>query len=98
VANQLRPNKVSSARASKCACERGRGMKVEKFNLFVVITTLVVLASIVFTALSGTHIRSTEPAPYKHPCIVLKVDNQGCQTEIEMRTRIAAKQNGGFTD
>ena len=95
---QCRQDKVSSVRASKCTCERVRGMKVEKFNVFVVITTLVVLASIVFTALSGRHIRSTEAAPYKHPCIVLKVDNQGCQTEIEMRTRIAAKQNGGFTD
>jgi hypothetical protein len=73
-------------------------MKLEKFNLFVVITTLVVLASIVFTALSGAHIRSTGPARYKHPCIVLKVDNQGCQSEMEMRTRMAARQNGGFTD
>ena len=73
-------------------------MKLEKFNLFVVITTLVVLASIVLTALSGAHIRSTGPARYKHPCIVLKVDNRGCQTEMEMRTRIAARQNGGFTD
>jgi hypothetical protein len=73
-------------------------MKVEKFNLFVVITTLVVLASIVFTALSGKHTRSTGSAPYKHPCIVLKVDNQGCQTAIEMRTRMAARKNGGFTD
>ena len=73
-------------------------MKVEKFNLFVVITTLVVLASIVFTALSGTHIRSTESASYKHPCIVLKVDNQGCQTEVEMRTRMAEREHGQFTD
>jgi hypothetical protein len=73
-------------------------MKLEKFNLFVVIATVVVLASIVFTALSGAHIRSTGPAQYKHPCIVLKVDNQGCQTEMEMRTRMAARQNGGFTD
>jgi hypothetical protein len=73
-------------------------MKVEKFNLFVVIGTLVVLASIVFTALSGTQIRSIEPASPKYPCIVLKVDNKGCQTEIEMRTRMAARQNGGFTD
>ena len=73
-------------------------MKLEKFNLFVVITTLVVLASIVLTALSGAHIRSTGPARYKHPCIILKVDNQGCQTEMEMRTRMAARQNGGFTD
>lgn len=73
-------------------------MKLEKFNLFVVITTIVVLASIVFTALSGAHIRSTGPAQYKHPCIVLRVDNQGCQTEMEMRTRMAARQNGGFTD
>jgi hypothetical protein len=67
-------------------------MKVEKFNLFVVITTLVALASIVFTALSGMHIRSAEPAPYKHPCIVLKVDNQGCQTEMEIRTRMGARK------
>lgn len=73
-------------------------MKVEKFNLFVVIGTLVVLASIVFSALSGTRIRSRGRAPYKHPCIILKVDNQGCQTELEMRTRMAARQNGGFTD
>jgi hypothetical protein len=75
-----------------------KGMKVEKFNLFVVITTLVVLASIVFTALSGTQTRNVEPASYKYPCIVLKVDNQGCQTEIEMRSRMAARQNGYFTD
>ncbi|MCG6918247.1 MAG: hypothetical protein LJE89_11965 [Deltaproteobacteria bacterium] len=73
-------------------------MKVEKFNLFVVITTLVVLASIVFTALSGTQIRKIEPASHKYPCIVLKVDNQGCQTELEMRTPMAARQNGAFTD
>ena len=73
-------------------------MKVEKFNLFVLITTLVVLAGIVFTALSGMHIRSTAPAPYKHPCIVLKVDNHGCQTAIEMRTRMVARQTGDFTD
>jgi hypothetical protein len=25
----------------------------------------------------------------KYPCIVLKVDNRGCQTEIEMRTHVA---------
>ena len=67
-------------------------MKLEKFNLFVVITTLVVLASIVLTALSGAHIRSTGPARYKHPCIVLKVDNQGCQTEMEIRTRMGARK------
>ena len=73
-------------------------MKVEKFNLFVVITTLVVLASIVVTALSGTQTRKVEPASHKYPCIVLKVDNQGCQTEIELRTRMVARQNGGFTD
>lgn len=73
-------------------------MKVEKFNLFVVITTFVVLASIVFTALSGTQIRKIEPASHKYPCIVLKVDNQGCQTELEMRPSMAARQNGSFTD
>jgi hypothetical protein len=73
-------------------------MKVEKFNLFVIIATLVVLASIVFTALSGTHVRDNYAASYKYPCIVLKVDNQGCQTEIEMRAPMAGKKNGGFTD
>jgi hypothetical protein len=73
-------------------------MKVEKFNFFVVITTLAVLASIVFTALSGTQVRKTEPVSHKYPCIVLKVDNQGCQTELEMRTPMAARQSSGFTD
>jgi hypothetical protein len=73
-------------------------MKFEKFNVFVVITTLVVLAGIVFTALSGLHIKSRQSAPYKHPCIVVKVDNRGCETVIEMRTLVEARQNGGFTD
>jgi len=73
-------------------------MKVEKFKLFVLLTTIAVLASIVFTAMSGTHIRITGTVPYKHPCIVLKVDNQGCQTEVEMRTRMAEREHGQFTD
>jgi hypothetical protein len=96
----MRPkqHKVSRQRATECTCEGVKGMKFEKFNVFVVITTLVVLAGIVFTALSGLHIKSRQSAPYKHPCIVVKVDNRGCETVIEMRTLVEARQNGGFTD
>ena len=31
-------------------------------------------------------------ASYSYPCIVLKVDNYGCQAEIEMRTRVVVVQ------
>jgi hypothetical protein len=64
-------------------------MKVERFNLCILVSTIVVLASIILMATSGTQIQSRKPLSYKHPCIVLKVDNQGCQTEIEMRSRPA---------
>ena len=91
-------HKVSWQRATECSCEGVKGMKFEKFNVCVVITTLAVLAGIVFTALSGLHVRRRQAAPYKHPCIVLKVDNRGCETQLEMRTGVEARQNGGFTD
>ena len=64
-------------------------MKVERFNLCIFVSTIVILASIFLMAVSGKQVQSRKHTSYKHPCIVLKVDNQGCQTEIEMRSRPA---------
>ena len=37
--------------------------------------------------LNKRQVRNRRVASYSYPCIVLKVDNYGCQAEIEMRTR-----------
>ena len=67
-------------------------IRVRLLNVFIVITMLSVTAVVVITALAvnGKKFYTKKQASYEHPCIVFKVDNQGCQSKIEMRTRIAA--------
>ncbi len=60
-------------------------------NLFIVISMLSVMAAIIIMAVTANkkQLSTRRLASYKHPCIVLEVDNGGCQSKIEMRTRLA---------
>ena len=60
-------------------------------NVVILISVLFVAAAIVIAAVSANkkQLRTRRLASYKHPCIVLEVDNYGCQSKIEMRTRPA---------
>ena len=66
-------------------------IRVKVVNLFIVISMLSVMAAIIIMAVTANkkQLRSKRLASYKHPCIVLEVDNAGCQSKIEMRTRVA---------
>jgi hypothetical protein len=71
---------------------RLKTMKVERFGLSMMIITGFVLVGIVLLAISprARQIHAKKLTSYNHPCIVLKVDNHGCETEIQVRTRVAA--------
>ena len=58
--------------------------------LATIIAVLSIIAGVIFTAraMSTKQLLNARLVYYKHPCIVLKVDNLGCQAEIEMRTRV----------
>lgn len=86
--NTLEQAEADELTAHPC---RIKAMKVERFNLFITISTFFVIAGIILLALNLNRIQShaRNLSSYKHPCIVLTVDNHGCQTELVMRTRIA---------
>ena len=67
-------------------------MRVRLVNVLIVITVLSVTAVAIITALAvnGKELHTKKLASFKHPCIIFEVDNQGCQSKIEMRTRITA--------
>ena len=71
---------------------RPKAMKVERFSLCMLIATVLVLAGIVLLAASPSarQVHAKKLASYKHPYIVLKVNNQGCETEIKVRTRASS--------
>jgi len=64
-------------------------MKRRALNVAVVISLLSLLAGMIFTvrSLYDIELQKRKLVYHKHPVIVLKVDNRGCQAEIEMRTR-----------
>ena len=66
-------------------------MRCKVVNLFIVISMLSFMAAIMIMAVTANkkELRTKRLASYKHPCIVLEVDNGGCQSKIEMRTRVA---------
>jgi hypothetical protein len=49
------------------------------------------MAAIIIMAVTANEkqLSTKRLASYKHPIIVLEVDNNGCQSKIEMRTRVA---------
>ena len=66
-------------------------IRVNVVNLLIFISMLSVMAAIIIMAVTANkkQVNAERLASYKHPCIVLKVDNGGCQSKIEMRTRLA---------
>jgi hypothetical protein len=69
-------------------------MKRRALNIAVVISLLSLVAGMVFTfrSLYDTELRKRKLVYHKHPVIVVKVDNRGCQAEIEMRTRAVVER------
>ena len=66
-------------------------IRAKLISVFIFITVLLVAATIMIMAVNANErqLRARTLASYKHPCIVLEVDNNGCQSKIEMRTRPA---------
>ncbi len=66
------------------------GSRIPK--LAAIILVLFCIAGVIFTAraMSTKQLLDARLVYYKHPCIVLKVDNRGCQAEIEMREHVVA--------
>ena len=66
-------------------------MKTRARSVAVVISILCLMAGIIFTVrtLYDIELRNRKLVFYRHPVVVLKVDNRGCQSEIEMRTHVA---------
>ena len=66
-------------------------VRAKVVNLFIVISMLSIMTAIIIVAVTANkkQLNARRLASYKHPCIVLEVDNAGCQSKIEMRTRVA---------
>jgi uncharacterized membrane protein len=66
-------------------------MKIKVIKAWIVIAALFVTVVALFLVFSANErqLQIKRVSQNKYPCIVLKVDNRGCQTEIEMRTHVA---------
>ena len=66
-------------------------MKIKVFKAWIVIAALFITVVALFLVFSANErqLQIKRVSQNKYPCIVLKVDNRGCQTEIEMRTHVA---------
>ena len=66
-------------------------MKIKVIKAWIMIAALFVTVVALFLVFSANERRLhlKRVSQNKYPCIVLKVDNSGCQTEIEMRTHVA---------
>ncbi len=66
-------------------------MKIKVIRSWIVIAALFVTVVALFLVFSANErqLQIKRVSQNKYPCIVLKVDNSGCQTEIEMRTHVA---------
>jgi hypothetical protein len=70
-------------------------MRIKVIKVWIAIAALVATVVVMFVVFSANErqIQIKRVSQYKYPCIVLKVDNSGCQTEIEMRTHVAVAAN-----
>ena len=70
-------------------------MKIKVIKAWIVIAALFVTLVVMFvvSSVNERQLQIKGVSQKKYPCIVLKVDNSGCQTEIEMRTHIVAAAN-----
>ena len=66
-------------------------MRTKVIKAWIVIAALFVTVVALFVVFSANErqLQIQRVSQNKYPCIVLKVDNSGCQTEIEMRTHVA---------
>ena len=70
-------------------------MRTKVIKAWIVIAALSVSLVVLFLVFSANErqLQIKRVSQNKYPCIVLKVDNSGCQTEIEMRTHVAVAVN-----
>ena len=70
-------------------------MRIKVMKTWIVIAALFATVVVVFSVFSANErqLQIKRVSRHKYPCIVLKVDNSGCQTEIEMRTHVAVAAN-----
>ena len=66
-------------------------MRTKVIKAWIVIAALFVSLVVLFLVFSANErqLQIKRVSQNKYPCIVLKVDNSGCQTEIEMRPHVA---------
>ena len=70
-------------------------MKIKVIKAWIVIAALFVTVVVMFVVFSASErqLQIRRVSQNKYPCIVLKVDNSGCQAEIEMRTHVVVAAN-----
>ena len=70
-------------------------MKIRVTKAWIAIAALFVTLLVMFVVLNANErqLQIKRVSQSKYPCIVLKVDNSGCQTEIEMRTHVVVAAN-----
>jgi hypothetical protein len=70
-------------------------MKIKVIKAWIVIAALFVTVVVMFVVFSASErqLQIKRVSQNKYPCIVLKVDNSGCQAEIEMRTHVTVAAN-----
>jgi hypothetical protein len=70
-------------------------MKIRVIKAWIAIAALLVTLVVTFVVFSANErqLQIKRVSQSKYPCIVLKVDNSGCQTKIEMRTHVAVAAN-----
>ncbi|MGW8223010.1 MAG: hypothetical protein ACWGP1_12760 [Syntrophobacteria bacterium] len=70
-------------------------MRIKVIKVWIAIAALFATVVVMFVVFSANErqLQIKRVSQYKYPCIVLKVDNSGCQTEIEMRTHVAVAAN-----
>ena len=70
-------------------------MRIKVIKPCIMIAALFVTVIVMFVVFCANErqLQTKRVSLYKYPCIVLKVDNSGCQTEIEMRPHVAVATN-----
>jgi hypothetical protein len=70
-------------------------MKIKVIKAWIVIAALFVTVVVMFVLFSAheRQLQIRRVSKNEYPCIVLKVDNSGCQTQIEMRPHVAVVAN-----
>ena len=70
-------------------------MKIKVIKAWIVIAALFVTVVVMFAVFSAheRQLQIRRVSQNEYPCIVLKVDNSGCQTQIEMRPHVAVVAN-----